>query len=111
MHALYKFKPFIFGKEVTVETDKMSLFPFFRQNIDKMPMRVQKWMRALQPFDFDLRHISGKSNVIADSLLRVPDIQQPFEVENTNEMVCLVMQDYPVTEDEIGAAGDADDEI
>ena len=53
-------------------TDHKPLLPFFRRSVDSIPLRIQRWMLALQPFDFRIEFISGKNNCVPDGFSRNP---------------------------------------
>ncbi len=62
--------------------------------------RNVRWLEFLSQFDFDITHIKGKENVVADSLSRIPG----SELLTTNElcnMCCTLgvsqVEDLPVT--------------
>ncbi len=61
--------------------------------------RNVRWLEFLSQFDFDITHIKGKENVVADSLSRIPG----SELLTTNElcnMCCTLgvshVEDLPV---------------
>ena len=37
-----------------------------------MKLRITRWSLILQEYDFDVIHVKGKSNVVADALSRCP---------------------------------------
>ena len=42
-------------------------------------VKVQRWMLALQAFDFEVEHIKGIKNIVADGLSRLcPDVRKPL---------------------------------
>lgn len=82
-------------------TDNKPLISFFDRSIDKVPMRIQRWLLSLQPFDFDVQHISGKNNVIANCLSRYPNKRLPMDEEECSETICFVLNDSLLTEEEV----------
>ena len=68
-----RFHGFIIGQKFIIESDNMPILIFFRKKIDSPPLRIQRWMLAIQPYYFSVRHIAGKLNVIADGLSRNPN--------------------------------------
>ena len=109
--ALFRFKTFIFGKHVKVYTDNKPMMSFVNREIDKMPLRIQKWILALQPFDFTLVHLAGVKNKFADALSRAPIDSSRHTEETTEETVCLVLSDPPVTLKELMESTACDDEL
>ena len=111
VYALYRFKSFICGKTVLVETDNKPLISFFKQDIDKLPLRVQRWMLLLQPFDFELMHIAGRENLASDSLSRCPCDDTSVEAESSNDFVCLILTDFPLSISEFCLVSETDCEM
>ncbi|EEZ97618.1 Retrovirus-related Pol polyprotein from transposon gypsy-like Protein [Tribolium castaneum] len=68
--AVEKFRPFIEGTRFTIPTDHNSLTWLFR--LKEPTGRLARWIARLSQFDFDLRHIKGKLNVVPDALSRIP---------------------------------------
>ena len=57
-------------------------------------------MLAIQSYDFSVRHIAGKLNVIADGLSRNPNAMcDATHEESDNSIVCLIMENIPITGD------------
>ena len=54
------------GHRFTVETDHRNLVYIHRATAPK----IVRWKLRLQEYDFDIKHIAGKSNVVADALSR-----------------------------------------
>lgn len=46
--------------------------------------RLSRWILALQNFNIDWEHITGKSNIVPDILSRT-DFEGNYEARNTNE--------------------------
>lgn len=55
---------------LTVFTDHNPLV--FLKSLQNPNQRLMRWALFLQPYTIDIRHISGKDNVIADALSRAP---------------------------------------
>ena len=79
------------------------MIAFLNRDIGKMPLRIQKWLLAIQHFDFSLVHLAGKENNHADSLSRSPIDADRANAESLDEMVCLILQ-HPVSVEEIAQA-------
>ena len=67
-HACLTWKHYLGGKHFTVRTDHHSLRYLFTQN--KFTGRAFRYMEQLQEFDFDIEHIPGWKNLVADALSR-----------------------------------------
>jgi len=74
IHALKKWRPYVFGRPVDVYTDHNSL-KYFLSQTNPLP-RQARYVEYLQTFGKDLNicYIKGKSNVVADALSRRPDL-------------------------------------
>lgn len=85
--AIKKFRPYVELMDFTVITDHASLQ--WLMNLKDLSGRLARWSLQLQAYRFDIVHRKGKDNLVADTLSRLPwieeiDIEQIFEV-NTNE--------------------------
>ena len=68
-----KFHKLIYGKsDVTIESDHKPLENIMRKPIHSAPMRIQKMMLKLLPYEFTLVHEKGKDVGLADCLSRLP---------------------------------------
>lgn len=90
-----RFYLYLFGLHFTVFTDHKTLEYLFmgkHQDGRRACSRAEGWRLRLQPYDFEMKYITGKSN-IADVLSRLctqPDA--PFE-ENSEYFLCAVSGD------------------
>jgi hypothetical protein len=67
-YAVKKFESFLLGHKFTIETDSRNL-TFL--STSRTPRVIRMWVE-LQEFDFTVRHIEGKTNLIADLISRSP---------------------------------------
>lgn len=65
--TLKKFRHFLLGTSFTIMSDHKPLIWLREQRLDGM---LGRWAIALQEFDFDIMHIDGKSNILADAVSR-----------------------------------------
>ena len=71
------------GHEITLRSDHLPLKKFLR----KMTLNntVNNWSTEIESFNINFIHISGKANIIADTLSRLidtdPDLKQQPELE------------------------------
>lgn len=56
------FYPYIYGTNFELRTDHKPLVFIFSSK-SKPSARIEKWILRLQPFDFTLKHIEGKTNI------------------------------------------------
>ena len=73
LQALQRFKPYIYGQDVTVYTDNSSTFSL--DNPDNCSPFVYRRLVKLLEFCPDIRFVDGRSNVIPDFLSRMPHLR------------------------------------
>lgn len=69
------------GTQFVIFTDHRPLTFAFSQNMEKASPRQTRQLDFIGQFSTDLRHISGKNNVVADTLSRVEDIFSPSPID------------------------------
>ena len=68
-----KFHKLLYGKQdLTIESDHKPLENIMKKPIHTAPLRIQRMMLKLQPYEFTLIHRSGKDMGLADCLSRLP---------------------------------------
>jgi hypothetical protein len=68
VHALRKWRHYLMGKKFELRTDHNGLKYLFDQAT--LNARQIRWLEFLCEYDFDIRHIKGKDNKVADALSR-----------------------------------------
>jgi hypothetical protein len=68
VHALRKWRHYLMGKKFELRTYHNGLKYLFDQ--PTLNARQIRWMEFLCEYDFDIRHIKGKDNKVADALSR-----------------------------------------
>lgn len=71
--CLEKFLEYVEGTEMTVYTDHSALTWLFKQK--ELSGRLARWVLALQQHHMKIKHLKGKSNVVADAISRFPIVQ------------------------------------
>jgi hypothetical protein len=72
--ALKKFRSYLYGTRFTVETDAKTLVAQLQRSATDLPgALVTRWLALLNLWDFDIVHVAGKKNVVADALSRRPE--------------------------------------
>jgi hypothetical protein len=68
IHALRKWRHYLMGKKFELRTDHNVLKYLFDQ--PTLNARQIRWLEFLCEYDFDIKHIKGKENKVADALSR-----------------------------------------
>ena len=68
VHALKIWRHYLMGKKFELRTDRRGLKYLFEQ--PNLNARKIIWMELLCKYDFDIKHIQGKENKVADALSR-----------------------------------------
>lgn len=69
-HSIIAFRPYLYGKHFTVYSDhKPLVYLFTMRNPASKLVRIKL---ELEEYDFDIVHIRGKENILADALSRIP---------------------------------------
>jgi hypothetical protein len=66
VHALRKWRHYLMGKRFELRTDHNSLKYLFDH--PTLNVRQIKWLEFLCKYDFDIKHIKWKENMVADAL-------------------------------------------
>ena len=94
--AILTFAYFLYGNVFTIETDHNNLRWMEQSKVPK----IMRWCAYLQSFQFLVRHIPGKQNVVADYLSRFMYLFRPLnldsaegeeEVEQLSSQILAVM--------------------
>jgi hypothetical protein len=68
VHALKMWRHYLLGRKFVLMTDHYRLRYLFDQ--PKLNARQARWMALLSEFDFEIKHVKGKENKVADALSR-----------------------------------------
>lgn len=68
--ACEKFHPYIYGKQLTMETDHKPLESIFKKSLDKAPPRLKRLILDVQPYNPTVIYKKGSSIPIPDMLSR-----------------------------------------
>lgn len=82
----HRFKQYIYGKKVVVETDHKPLESIFKKQLDKTPLRLQRLLINSQNFDIEVKYVPGAKLYVADALSRSSYVDLNFNIiENETE--------------------------
>eukprot|EP00253_Pinus_taeda_P019019 PITA_19019 len=76
IHALKMWWHYLMGRKFLLHTDHHSLTNYFSQ--PTLNARQARWVDFLSGFDFDIKHLQGKENKVADALSR--KVQSLYEI-------------------------------
>lgn len=74
IYAMRKLRKYLLDKEFTLFCDNTAVCYLF--NKTEPSQRLQRWVMCTQDFTFNLKHVSGTKNAVADALSRFPPKDQ-----------------------------------
>jgi transposase InsO family protein len=77
--AVQRWRSYLFGKRFTLFTDHAPLQ--FRRALVNPNSRLTRWALILTEYDFEITHVKGELNVVADALSRSEDAESPTEMD------------------------------
>jgi hypothetical protein len=88
LKALKKFRHWLYGTYFYVETDANTLVAQLNRSATDLPgALVTQWLAWIRLFDFEVKHIEGKKNVVADALSRRrPTAEEVADAENEQDI-------------------------
>ena len=81
LHACKRFHFYVFGRQVSVESDHKPLQSIFTKPLLAAPMRLQAMMLRLQPYDLKVKYRPGKEIPLGDALSRANLPEEEPEME------------------------------
>ena len=85
--ALGKFRSFILGGPVKIETDNQALS--YLSSCQFLNSRLIRWKLAIQDYNVEITHIPGTRNQIADALSRIPLQKRDEDKNDVSIMIIL----------------------
>ncbi|KAJ9246723.1 hypothetical protein DTO195F2_9270 [Paecilomyces variotii] len=87
LKALRKFRAYLYGIHFRLEVDAKTLVAQLNRTATDLPGSVvARWIAWIQLFDFDVVHVSGKKNLVADGLSRKPATERDLEEAEDDDM-------------------------
>lgn len=74
VYSVHRLRRYLLGRHFTVETDHRNLIWMDKAESPK----VIRWRLSLQQYDFNVTHIPGKTNMVADALSRLCGVPLPM---------------------------------
>ena len=98
--ACNKLHQFIYGRPFIIENDHKPLRQIFKKSITKSPSRIQRFLLALQKYEFEVTYISGRESVIADTLSRAYLTDNTQEISDTemDKYIHIILKQYPMSD-------------
>ena len=91
------FRSMLEGRNFTIYTDHQSLVPSLAKKTEPQTSRQAYQLSCIAEFSTDIRHIEGKSNVVADSLSRPPMETTPINAVSEPNLTTSDVSDSPET--------------
>ncbi len=85
VYAVKKWEGFLKGVHFIVETDHKNLLAI--QKKESQSAKIERWAMLLASYDFEVRHVAGKDNEVADTLSRLVASARPRRQNVGNPML------------------------
>ena len=93
-----RFRQYIYGQNVIVETNHKSLEAIFKKPLNKYPLRLQRLGARLQDYNIDVGYKLGSKLFIADTLSRASYNDVNFNLVDESEIqISLIDVTYNIT--------------
>ena len=88
--ACTKFHDFVYGRQVTIETDHKPLITIVKKPLHAAPARLQRMLLQLQRYNLQFVYKKGKELYLADTLSRAYPDEAPEETEFEYEVMTVL---------------------
>ena len=91
IHALKMWRHYLMVKKFELRTDHYGLKYLFEH--PNLNARQRRWMELLCEYDFDIKHIKGKENKVADALSRKMHVMHVAAINtNTSHLKDMIIE-------------------
>ena len=88
--ACRKFHDFVYGRQVTIETDHKPLISIVKKPLNAAPARLQRMLLQLQKYNLQFVYKKGKELYLADALSRAYPEETPEEAEFEHDVMTVL---------------------
>lgn len=103
VYGCEKFHQYVYGKEITIESDHKPLESIFKKPLHQAPMRLQRMLLRLQRYNLKVMYKPGKELYIADALSRAYLREQKENLLEEDLEVNWITSQLPITEQKLDA--------
>ena len=96
MHACDRFDQYVFGREITVETDHKPLEVILKKPLLAAPKRLQRMMMQLQKYNLRVVYKQGSEMYIVDTLSRAY-LSAPNQVSEEEQEFIKAVENVKMT--------------
>ena len=68
LYCIERARMYLYGRHFTVKTDHFNLLWLYENDVQG---RIARWATKLSAYDFTIKHIRGKDNIVADGISRM----------------------------------------
>lgn len=86
--ALNKFRIYLLGKHFTIFTDNSSVT--YLKTCRLLSSRIARYALAIQEYDFNIQHIPGRKNIVADALSRYSAVRPPTPMDKMFRVLTIL---------------------
>ncbi|KZS19691.1 Uncharacterized protein APZ42_013851 [Daphnia magna] len=99
--ALKKLRSYVYGRHFTIKTDSSAVKWMMRKK--EVKGKFLRWIMELQEFPFDIEHVKGVENQVADALSRNPDESRSGTSDSGTKdaLVAVIVPQKPVATHEL----------
>ncbi len=101
VYGCEKFKQYLYGKQVQVESDHEPLESLFKKGLHKAPPTLQRMLMRLRAFDLHVAYKPGKDLHIADTLSRTYLQEQTEQLLEVELEVSLLSAHLQISEEKL----------